>query len=131
MRLSVILRAMESQNTEKTEWSREKTMKLIEMLQVNGSLWNPSLCDTRRDKQKRREELRNIAEYLEVSIADATKKIQHLRTQYNREWTREARANVENPNETYVSNWYAYDYVHFLKDSNKPYRILQSVSKSK
>lgn len=113
------------------EWSKEKTLKLIELLQVNATLWNPSLCDTRRVKQKRREELRVIAEILRITVPDATKKIQHLRTQYNRESAREVRAYVEDPNDRYVSNWYAFDYLHFLKDSSKPYRILQSVSKFK
>ncbi|XP_075970074.1 uncharacterized protein LOC142972670 [Anticarsia gemmatalis] len=108
------------------EWSKDKTLKLIELLQVNASLWNSSSCDTRREKQKRREELRLIADILGISVPDATKKIQHLRTQYNREWAREVRAYVEDPNDRYVSNWYAFEYLHFLKDSNKPYRILQS-----
>ncbi|CAB3241978.1 unnamed protein product [Arctia plantaginis] len=112
------------------EWSKEKTLKLIELLQVNATLWNPSLCDTRRVKQKRREELRVIAEILRISVPDATKKIQHLRTQYNRESAREVRAYVEDPNDRYVSNWYAFDYLHFLKDSSKPYRILQSEENS-
>lgn len=110
------------------EWSKDKTLKLIELLQLNANLWNPSLCDTRRDKQKRKEELRGIADILNISVSDATKKIQHLRTQYNRESAREARANNEVPSESYISNWYAYDYLHFMKDSNKPYRLLQSVS---
>ncbi|CAG9096341.1 unnamed protein product [Plutella xylostella] len=108
------------------EWSKEKTLKLIAFLQVNPSLWNPSLCDTRRFKHKRKDELRAIAEILEISVADATKKIQHLRTQYNRESAKEARANAEDPNDRYVSNWYAFEYLHFMKDSNKPYRVIQS-----
>ncbi|KAM3963599.1 uncharacterized protein ACR2FA_002525 [Aphomia sociella] len=108
------------------EWSKDKTLKLIELLQVNASLWNTSLCDTRRDKQKRKEELRVISEFLGISVSDTTKKIQHLRTQYNRESAREARANAEDPNDKYISNWYAFDYLHFMKDSNKPYRIFQS-----
>ncbi|XP_026494954.2 uncharacterized protein LOC113399898 [Vanessa tameamea] len=112
------------------EWSKDKTLKLIELLQLNANLWNPSLCDTRRDKQKRKEELRGIAEILRISVFDATKKIQHLRTQYNRESAREARANSEGPNNRYVSNWYAYEYLHFMKDSNKPYRVLQSEEQS-
>lgn len=108
------------------EWSKDKTLKLIELLQVNASLWNPSLCETRRDKQKRREELRLISELLGISVLDITKKIQHLRTQYNRESAREARAFAEEPNDRYVSNWYAFEYLHFLKDSRKPYKILLS-----
>ncbi|XP_013196890.1 uncharacterized protein LOC106139924 [Amyelois transitella] len=108
------------------EWSKEKTLKLIELLQVNASLWNPSLCDTRRDKQKRKEELRAISELLGIPMPDINKKIQHLRTQYNRESAREARAFVEDPNDRYISNWYAFEYLHFMKDSNKPYRIIQS-----
>ncbi|XP_063377986.1 uncharacterized protein LOC134665095 [Cydia fagiglandana] len=107
------------------EWSKEKTLKLIELLQVNASLWNPSLCDTRRDKQKRKEELRGISAILGISVSDATKKIQHLRTQYNREAAREARANEEDPEDRFLSNWYAFEYLHFMKDSSKPYRILQ------
>ena len=110
------------------EWSKEKTLKLIELLQLNANLWNTSLCDTRRDKQKRKEELRGISDILGITISDATKKIQHLRTQYNREAAREARANSEGPNETYLSNWYAYEYLHFMKHSNKPYRLLHLVS---
>lgn len=111
------------------EWSKERTLKLIELLQVNASLWNPSLCETRRDKQKRREELRLISNILGISIPDATKKIQHLRTQYNRESAREARAYAEEPNDRYVSNWYAFEYLHFLKESSKPYKVLHMVSK--
>lgn len=110
------------------EWSKDKTLKLIELLQLNASLWNPSLCDTRRDKQKRKEELRTISDILGISVPDTTKKIQHLRTQYNRESAREARANAEDPHDRYISNWYAFEYLHFMKDSNKPYRILQTVS---
>ncbi|KAG6440408.1 uncharacterized protein LOC115455836 isoform X2 [Manduca sexta] len=93
---------------------------------MNATLWNPSLCDTRRDKQKRREEMRAIADILGISIPDAAKKIQHLRTQYNRESAREARAHADDPNDRYVSNWYAFEYLHFLKDSNKPYRVFHS-----
>ncbi|XP_047021884.1 uncharacterized protein LOC124631506 [Helicoverpa zea] len=112
------------------EWSKDRTLKLIELLQVNASLWNPSLCETRRDKQKRREELRLISDILGISVPDVTKKIQHLRTQYNRESAREVRAYVEDPNDRYVSNWYAFEYLHFLKDSSKPYRVLQSEDNS-
>lgn len=111
------------------EWSKEKTLKLIELLQVNTNIWNPSLCDSRKDKQKRKEELRLISEQLCISLPDITKKIQHLRTQYNRESAREIRANAENPNDRYVSNWYAFDYLHFMKDSTKPYRVLELVRK--
>lgn len=111
------------------EWSKDKTLKLVELLQVNASLWNPSLCDTRRDKQKRKEELRAISDILGVSVPDVTKKIQHLRTQYNRESARETRVNAEDPNDRYVSNWYAFEYLHFMKDSSKPYRVIQPVSR--
>lgn len=110
------------------EWSKDKTLKLIELLQLNASLWNPSLCDTRRDKQKRRDELRTISEILGISVPDTTKKIQHLRTQYNRESARELRAIAQDPSDGYVSNWYAFEYLHFMKDSSKPYRVLQGVS---
>lgn len=110
------------------EWSREKTMKLIELLQGNANLWNPSLCQTRRDKQKRRNELRKIAESLDMYVADVTRKIQHLRTQYNREWIRQIRANIDSPDDPYVSSWYAFEYLHFLKDSSKPYVVLDTVS---
>ncbi|CAG9783604.1 unnamed protein product [Diatraea saccharalis] len=106
------------------EWSKDKTLKLIELLQLNASLWNPSLCETRRDKQKRKEELRTISDILGISVPDTTKKIQHLRTQYNRESAREARALAEDPNDRYISNWYAFEYLHFMKDSSKPYRVL-------
>jgi hypothetical protein len=112
------------------EWSKDSTLKLIELLQLNASLWNPSLCENRRDKQKRKEELRNISQILDISVPDATKKIQHLRTQYNRESAKEARALAEDPNDRYISNWYAFEYLHFMKDSNKPYRILQVSLKS-
>ncbi|XP_045491310.1 uncharacterized protein LOC123691115 [Colias croceus] len=108
------------------EWSREKTLRLIGLLQLNAALWNPSLCDTRREKQKRKQELRAIAAVFGISAFDVTKKIQHLRTQYNRELAREAIVHAEDPNDRYVTNWYAYDYLHFLKDSNKPYRVVQS-----
>ncbi|RVE43803.1 hypothetical protein evm_011540 [Chilo suppressalis] len=106
------------------EWSKDKTLKLIELLQLNASLWNPSLCETRRDKQKRKEELRTISDILGISVPDTTKKIQHLRTQYNRESARESRALAEDPNDRYTSNWYAFEYLHFMKDSSKPYRVL-------
>lgn len=106
------------------EWSKDRTLKLIELLQLNASLWNPSLCETRRDKQKRKEELRTISEMLGISVPDTTKKIQHLRTQYNRESAKEARALAEDPHDRYISNWYAFEYLHFMKDSSKPYRIL-------
>lgn len=111
------------------EWSKDKTLKLVELLQVNACLWNSSLSDTRRDKQKRKEELRAISDILGISVADITKKIQHLRTQYNRESARETRVNAEDPNDRYVSNWYAFEYLHFMKDSSKPYRVIQPVSR--
>ncbi|CAF4774963.1 unnamed protein product [Pieris macdunnoughi] len=108
------------------EWSREKTLKLVGLLQVNAPLWNPSNCETRREKQKRKQELRSIANVFRISVFDITKKIQHLRTQYNRELAREALVRSQDPNDRYVTNWYAYDYLHFLKDSNKPYRLVHS-----
>ncbi|CAK1552201.1 unnamed protein product [Leptosia nina] len=108
------------------EWSREKTLKLVGLLQVNATLWNPTNCETRRAKQRRKQELRSIANVFRISVFDITKKIQHLRTQYNRELARESIARAQNPNENYVVNWYAYDYLHFLKDSNKPFRLVNS-----
>ncbi|KAL4714075.1 hypothetical protein ACJJTC_008429 [Scirpophaga incertulas] len=107
------------------EWSKERTLKLIELLQLNASLWNPSMCENRRDKQKRKEELRIISDLLGISVPDTTKKIQHLRTQYNRESAREARALAQDPNDRYISNWYAFEYLHFMKNSSKPYRLVQ------
>ncbi|XP_022121217.2 uncharacterized protein LOC110997386 [Pieris rapae] len=103
------------------EWSREKTILLVGLLQVNAALWN---YETKRGKQKRKQELRSIANVFKISVFHITKKIQHLRTQYNRESAREARS--QNTNDTYVTNWYAYDYLHFFKDSNKPYRPVHS-----
>ncbi|XP_045530634.1 uncharacterized protein LOC123718225 [Pieris brassicae] len=108
------------------EWSRKKTLKLVGLLQVNTALWNPSYCETRREKQKRKRELRSIANVFRISVFDITKKIQHLKIQYNRELAREALARSQDPNDRYVTNWYAYDYLHFLKDSNKPYRLIHS-----
>ncbi|VVD02903.1 unnamed protein product [Leptidea sinapis] len=107
------------------EWTKDKTLKLIDLLQLNASLWNPSLCDSRKSKQRRKEELLGISDILGISVFDVTKKIQHLRTQYNREAARESRTTADDPSYVYVSNWYAFEYLHFLKDPNKPYRIVQ------
>lgn len=109
-------------------WSKEKTLKLIQLLQANCDLWNPSSGTFRREKQRRREELRILSENLEIPVSDISKKIQHLRTQYNREVARENRMRIEEPSERYISNWYAYEHLHFLKDNARPYTVLNSVS---
>lgn len=107
------------------EWSKETTLKLIEMLEINEGLWKMS-SDSYRDRNKKKDQIRFMAAVLGAETTDVEKKIQNLKTQYTRESAKEKRKSSTGAC-LYKSKWYALEHLHFLKDANKPNKIQYSV----
>lgn len=103
------------------EWSKETTVKLIELLRQHESLWNPA-CDSYRNKNIKHDALKFIAESINSNEIDVEKKIVNLKSQFHREESK-ARKGFKSGSGTdniYVSKWYGYEMLQFLKDINKP-----------
>ena len=65
-------------------WDKQKTYKLIELLESSPELWNCTLKEY-RDRQLKAKCMETIAQKLEMSSAEVGRKLHNLRCQMNSE----------------------------------------------
>lgn len=103
------LSSMATQNLA-SEWTREKTIQLINEYRKNRGLWDMTHEDYRK-KDVKRELLHKVAQNIDngkIPALEIEKKFHTLRTQYHREIHRMKRS------EPYNSKWFGFKHLEFL-----------------
>ena len=102
------------------EWTKSSTLKLIELYEQRDFLWKPQVTSV-TSKYDREGSLSEIAEILGTTKYDIRKKWHTLKGQYKREMDKVKKFMAgAAEDEVYVSSWYAFKYLDFLKDVHKP-----------
>lgn len=105
------------------EWTREKTLELLKEYQARRVLWD---CNTRgyRDRIKRRKAIQELADILGCNTLEVEKKVTNLKCQYSREVHKiqNSKENSNNPDDLYVSKWFAFKSMQFLRFGTRRYR---------
>ncbi|KRG07126.1 uncharacterized protein Dmoj_GI26314, isoform B [Drosophila mojavensis] len=112
-------------------WDREKTIELIELYENFAVLWDVSSADY-KNKYKKQNAYREIAEKLNKSDDEIKTKIHHLRTQFLQEVRRvKQKKSDQGKLDNYTSKWEFFDALKFIKnDDGNNYKI-QNISKPK
>lgn len=93
-----------------SEWTREKTIQLINEYRKNRGLWDMTHEDYRK-KDVKRDLLHKVAQNIDngkIPALEIEKKFHTLRTQYHREIHRMKRS------EPYNSKWFGFKHLEFL-----------------
>lgn len=88
------------------EWTNSLALELLDLYQRHAILWDTTLKD-HRDRHKRKDAYKDIACHLGRSPEDVETKINRLRSQYNRELSKEK--HYESCGAIYKSRWFAFD----------------------
>jgi len=105
------------------EWTREKTLQLINEYRQRRGLWDMT-CDEYRKKDVKQRLLNEVSDVLggNIAIPELEKKFHTLRTQYHREISRMKRK------EPYNSKWFGFKNLVFL---SSPYACRSTKSRLK
>ncbi|XP_043462453.1 uncharacterized protein LOC122498667 [Leptopilina heterotoma] len=114
------------------EWTREKTLELLKEYQARRVLWD---CNTRgyRDRIKRRKAIQELADILGCNTLEVEKKVTNLKCQYSREVHKiqNSKENSNSPDDLYVSKWFAFKSMQFLRFGTRRYRRKKAIDDSK
>lgn len=106
------------------EWSKEATIQLIELFRENDLLWDCRSKDY-KNRQLKNDAFTQIAETLQVEKDAVEKKIKSLIGQFQREIKKSKTKSGDGVDDIYVSKWFAFQSLMFLKDKNKPRPTLE------
>lgn len=101
------------------DWSEDQVLHLIELIREHSNIWNPE-NEAYKNKNKRTDAFNIIATVLELSREEIERKWKVLQTQFRRECTKSVTKSGQGTNELYVSRWFGYKHLMFLKDKNTP-----------
>ena len=102
------------------EWTKTTTLKLIELYEQRDFLWKPQVVSV-TSKNDREGALSEIAEIIGTTKDDIRKKWNSLKGQYKREMDKVKKVTPgAGTDQAYSSSWYAFKYLDFIKDANKP-----------
>lgn len=99
-------------------WTRDKIILLLEMYKEAECLWNPKnpnhkLANSRHDA------LKHISTAIEVDVPEVKRKIKNLSGQFYRERMKYRNYKKSGAGAHFISKWFGYNYMLFLKDKNK------------
>lgn len=103
------------------EWTNAQVLELIEMYRLRPVLWNCRLSEY-KDRNKRHDAFVEIADNFKTDKAEVEKKIKSLLTIFAREVkkVKDSQKSGAGSDEIYVSKWYCYSSLLFLRDRNAP-----------
>lgn len=105
-------------------WTNDKTILLLEIYKDAECLWNPKNAD-HKCANKRYDALKNIAEAVECDVQEVKRKIKNLTGQFYRERMKYRKYKKSGATSVFVSKWFAYNYMLFLKDKNKVHSCME------
>lgn len=100
-------------------WTEEQSLTLIELVRACPNIWNPE-NETYKNKNRRTDAFNNIAEALGISREECERKWKVLQNQFRRECIKSVTKSGQGTSELYVSHWFGYKHLMFLRDKNKP-----------
>lgn len=98
------------------EWTKDQTLRLIQAFKDKELLWNASNEDY-KDRTKKNEAWKEIANIFNVERSDIEKKVRNLIGQFHRELKRNP-AKTDDEDDGERSKWFAFKSLLFLR--NKP-----------
>lgn len=100
-------------------WTEEQTLMLIDLVRDFPNIWNPE-NETYKNKNKRTDAFNDIAEAVGFSREECERKWKVVQNQFRRECVKSVTKSGQGTSELYVSHWFGYKHLMFLKDRNKP-----------
>lgn len=101
------------------EWSNDSVLQLINAYRIRPVLWN-SLDSYYKNKNKKEDAWRELADMLNTDIAEIKKKMQSLLASFRRERQKLKTISGMGAEEVYDTKWFAFKSLLFLKDKNQP-----------
>lgn len=95
-----------------TSWTQEKTIKLIEEFHSRPALWDVSVPEY-KNRNKRRDALKEVSELLALDIGEVEKKIKNLKVQFRREH-KSLCARKKSGSSPKKAGWFGYEMLMFL-----------------
>lgn len=103
----------------KAKWTVDNTCLLIEMYRETPLLWDPNNIDY-KNRYKKADALKEFGRTLNVSAEEIERKIRNINSQYQREKRNYQQYKKSGAGQKFVSKWFGYALMNFLKDKNKP-----------
>lgn len=95
-------------------WDKQKTYKLIELIESSPGLWNCSLKEY-RDRQLKAKCMETIAQTMEISVTEVGRKFHNLRCQLNSELRKiKNKKSGAGADEIMKSSWEFFDSLKFM-----------------
>ena len=108
------------------EWTREKTLELIECYRSHTLLWQPTHM-MYKNRIKRSDAWLDIGNILNVHQNEAEKKVKNLVAQFRRELKKcREKKSGSSCADTYQSQWFGFDSMLFLMDKHTPHKTYDS-----
>lgn len=101
------------------EWSNDSVLQLIDAYRIRPVLWNSS-DPFYKNKNKKEDAWRELAELLKTDSAEIKKKMQSLLASFRREKQKLKTTSGMGTEELYDTKWFAFKSLLFLKDKNRP-----------
>nr|CAH7720345.1 unnamed protein product [Callosobruchus chinensis] len=101
------------------EWNNDNVLELINAYRVRPVLWN-SLDPYYKNKNKKEDAWRELADMLTTDTAEIKKKMQSLLASFRREKQKLKTTSGMGSEEIYDTKWFAFKSLLFLKDKNQP-----------
>nr|CAI5819987.1 unnamed protein product [Callosobruchus analis] len=101
------------------EWNNDNVLELINAYRVRPVLWN-SLDPSYKNKNKKEDAWRELADMLTTDTAEIKKKMQSLLASFRREKQKLKTTSGMGSEEIYDTKWFAFKSLLFLKDKNQP-----------
>lgn len=99
-------------------WSSEKTHLLIDKQESYPELWDTSSKDY-KNKIKKQNALKAIANYIDAPEEEVKKKLHNLRTQFGQEVNKERKKKSgQSAEDVYVSKWEFYNDMKYMTSSH-------------
>lgn len=99
-------------------WTQDKIILLLEMYKKAECLWNPK-NENHKCGNKRHDALKEISLVVEFDESEVKRKIKNLTGQFYRERMKYRTYKKSGAGSHFISKWFAYKYMLFLKDKNK------------
>lgn len=115
-------------NNQLIEWTREKTLKLLNEYKNRRVLWDWNNRGY-RDRIKRKLAIQELANLFNCNTLEIEKKITNLKCQYSREVHKiqNSQEQSNSPDDIYVSKWFAYKSMQFLQFGTRKYSSRKKV----
>lgn len=99
-------------------WTHDKIILLLELYKEAECLWNPR-NPNHKCANKRHDALKEISLAVKFDVPEVKRKIKNLTGQFYRERMKYRKYKKSGAGSYFISKWFAYNYMLFLKDKNK------------